>query len=292
MSRFHPNLGPYPYFEVLSALRKTIKLADKESAIYWANICLEFYKGGDPAKMVAKQLWIMAAEDIDEPSIVLRAFAVWQMAGTAGETDHIFFLAAQMCDQMAKQRGKERLTKEQLVMALVQAMCDARKFWEHPGGVEVDGLWSKAIGDLARGLEDPKELKPIPEVALDQHTARGKAMAKRTGEMRDELSGTDKGRMKTLTQFLATGKLDYDYRVHDDDPVFRKLYAEQQELQNRGNPFKKSIRTPTDELAAPENAPKLFDDSDVDTDVRVAGGRVPRDVRQQRPNSPTQVCEF
>ena len=85
-SRPVPPLGPYDSFEVLSAFRKSVKLDRPEEAIYWLTILLEF--GGKPAqKTAAKQLWIMAAEDVYDPQIVLRAFAVHQMAGTVQETD-------------------------------------------------------------------------------------------------------------------------------------------------------------------------------------------------------------
>ena len=67
-----------------------------ENAIYWLNVLITH--GGKSAQATAaKQLWIMAAEDVDDPAIVLRAFAVFQMAGRVPETDHLFFLTSRMC---------------------------------------------------------------------------------------------------------------------------------------------------------------------------------------------------
>jgi hypothetical protein len=285
MGHFQPPLMGYPFYEVLSSLRKTIKLGDKEDAIYWANVIIEGYNG-NAAKLVARQLWIMAAEDIDDPLIVIRAMAVYNMAGTAGETDHLFYLAAAMCDAMREQDGETQLSTEQMVIHLVAAMAEARKFWEHPDGRLIDDLWSKAIGDL----KDRDRRKPIPEIALDQHTSRGKRMAKagefgEPGQMRDELSGTDVGRQKTIWQFLTTGKLDRDVRIPDGTPGLAELVERQNFLQGRRA---KGYVTPKDALLdKPEDG--LFPDpvqqpiaEDTATRLRKSGGA----------GSPTQICEF
>jgi replication-associated recombination protein RarA len=118
----------YDHYEVMSALRKEVKLGDVAAAIYWLNVLLTHGGKSAPA-LVAKQLWIMAAEDVDDPATVLRAFAVLQMAGRVGEIDHLVFLTA--------------------------AMCRARKWWQHDDGREVDRAWSQAIGDLKRS---PREI--------------------------------------------------------------------------------------------------------------------------------------
>lgn len=170
-----PILGPYPLHEVVSALRKSVKLGDEENAIYWTHVVLTF--GGKSApRMLARQLWIMAAEDVDDTAIVLRAAAVYQMAGVVTETDHLVFLVA--------------------------AMCRARKWWEHAEGRETDRLWSKAVGDLKR------EPKPIPSYALDRHTRRGWELKRQGVPFDDRFSGTDVGRAKTAYLFQRDGRLD------------------------------------------------------------------------------------
>jgi hypothetical protein len=244
---FRPSLPPikgYDQFELVSALRKTIKLGDKEDAIYWLNVLLE----GEQQKKVARNLWIMAAEDIDEPMIVLRAYAVFQMISKVPETDHLYFLVAAMCSAPNRDLDKPWPVEEQLVQ-LTAAMCDARKWWETLDGRMVDELWSKAIGDL----KVPERRKPIPDVALDQHTRRGKAIARANGgQYRNELSGTDEGRAKTAFQYLAAGRLDRDVRILDSNPMYQQLAKFQRWLQGK-------IRVPS--MGRPEVPPdpSLFD---------------------------------
>jgi replication-associated recombination protein RarA len=89
---------PYQYSEVISAIRKDVKLGNVENAIYWATVIREFSPRWETAhRIVAKQLWISAAEDVDDPAVVLRAFALFQKGKEVPETEHIIFLIAQMC---------------------------------------------------------------------------------------------------------------------------------------------------------------------------------------------------
>jgi len=193
MTYQQPKLGHYDYYETISALRKEIKLGRTEDAIYWLNVLLTHHASG--AKIAAKQLWIMAAEDIYDEQIVLRAFAVYQMAGKVSETDHLFFLAARM--------------------------CKATKWWEHPEGSEVDYLWSKAVGDLK------KKPKPIPSYALDEHTARG-AIAKKQGRSIDNrFSGHDYGRQQTKYMYDRDGSISPD---EYPDPQFFVYWEQYKEL--------------------------------------------------------------
>lgn len=195
-----PPIGPYEHSEVLSALRKTIKLGLKEEAIYWLNVIVTKAERGGP-KMAAKQLWIMAAEDIDDQAVVMRAFAVFQMASAVQETDHLFFLVAQM--------------------------CDAPKWWQTAAGREVDRLWSKAIGDLRT---DPK---PVPWYALDRHTRRGWDLRrKQDGQWNDDWSGTDEGRLKTtLHHFRGTDTGNEATRILDSDEEYQKVLLERRQLE-------------------------------------------------------------
>ena len=190
-------LGPYDYGEVLSAFRKSIKLDLPEDAIYWLNVLLTY--GSKGAKTVAaKQLWIMAAEDIDDPQIVLRAAAVWQMVKVAEETDHLFFLTV--------------------------AMCKARKWWEHEEGRDVDRLWSKAIGDL----KVPDRRKKIPSYALDRHTLRGWELRRSGVHFDDRFSGTDLGRLKTGYLFGRDGEITPDSQI---DEGFWRVWRERRQLE-------------------------------------------------------------
>jgi replication-associated recombination protein RarA len=189
--------GPYDGFEVLSALRKSIKLADLEQALYWLNVVLEYAGKAGPAT-VARQLWIVAAEDVDDPTVVARAFAVYSMVGRVSETDHLFFLAAQM--------------------------CRARKWWETPEGREVDQAWSKAVGDL----KDPERRRPIPVWALDRHTRGGWQRHREGLGFDDRFSGTELGRAKTAYLFQRDGRLDPDAEI---DSAFWRVWRERQELE-------------------------------------------------------------
>ena len=192
MTYQQPKLGQYDYYETISALRKCIKLGNVEDSIYWTHVVLTCHKSG--ARIVAKQLWIMACEDIFDEAVVLRAFAVYQMAGKVDETDHIFFLVARM--------------------------ARAKKWWEEPLGVEVDYLWAKATGDLKNR---PKE---IPPFALDLHTAKGAIAKKRGLAFDDRFSGTDAGRQQTKYMYDRDGFISPDSYLDDQFFVYYEQYKE------------------------------------------------------------------
>jgi hypothetical protein len=168
-----------------------------EDAVYWLHVLLEF--GGRQAqRTAAKQLWVMAAEDIDDTQIVLRAYAVFQMAGHVPERDHLVFLVA--------------------------AMCSARKWWEHPEGQLTDHWWAKAEGDL----RDPTRRKPIPTYALDRHTRRGWERLRAGLGFDDRFSGTEVGRMKTLWLFTRRGRLAAEDEV--DEAAFWEFWRDRRDL--------------------------------------------------------------
>jgi replication-associated recombination protein RarA len=179
------RLGQYDFYEVLSALRKEIVLGRTEDAIYWLTVLLTHSDSG--AKMAAKQLWIVASEVVDDDACVMRAFAVYQMAGKVSETDHLYYLTAKM--------------------------CRSPKWFETADGASVDYLWSKSLGDLK------KNPKAIPSYARDEHTSYG-ARAKKMGRPIDNrFSGHDYGRQQT--------KFMYDHygRLSPDDQVPQAFYA-------------------------------------------------------------------
>lgn len=194
MTYVQKKLGQYDYFEVISALRKEIKLCRTEDAIYWLTVLLTY---GESAakKTAAKQLWIMAAEDCYDEQIVMRAFAVYQMASKVNETDHLYFLVARM--------------------------CKSAKWWESPEGKEVDYLWAKAEGDIK------KRPKKIPSFAIDRHTARGKLRLRRGEHIDERFSGTDYGRQQTVYLYDKYGNLSPDYEL---DEAFYTYWEQFREL--------------------------------------------------------------
>jgi|GEM_PF-3519141 len=222
------TLGGYDGREVLSALRKSVVLADLDGAIYWANVVLT-HGGQHAQRLLSKQCWIIAAEVVDDPMVVMRAGAVHQLAGQVPETDHLFFLIAQM--------------------------CRAPKWWESEDGREVDRLWSKAIGDL----KDPDRRREIPEYALDRHTRRGWEVKRERGWFDDRFSGTDLGRQKTAHMFARDGFIDAESRVECDrdgvaDESFWQVWSDRKRLQG------------DDYSPPPDHAPEpvsLFDEGEV-----------------------------
>lgn len=197
---YQKRLGVYDFFEVISSLRKEIKLGRTEDAIYWLNVILTYDETAG-AKTAAKQLYIMAAEDIYDEQVVLRAAAVYQMIGKISETDHLYYLVARM--------------------------CEAEKWWSNPSGVMVDYLWAKAIGDLK------KNPKPVPPYSLDQHTAQGSRAKKQGKQIDDRYSGTDAGRQKTVYLFQRDGCLDPEKYLDDGYythwEMYKDLLSEQDE---------------------------------------------------------------
>jgi replication-associated recombination protein RarA len=193
MAYYQQKLGQYDFYEVISAFRKEIKLGRVEDAIYWLTVILTHSESG--AKTAAKQLWVVAAEDIDDDIVVLRAFAVYQMAGKVSETDHLYHLTAKM--------------------------CRANKWFETAEGVSVDYLWSKATGDIKN---HPKQ---IPSYALDEHTSIG-ARAKKQGKQIDNrFSGHDYGRQQTKWMYDRDGKISPD---EYPDPQFFVYWEQYKEL--------------------------------------------------------------
>ena len=185
MTDRHWELGEYDGREVLSAFRKEVVLGNLDGAVYWANVVLT-YGGQSAQRLLAKQCWIIASEVVDDPIVVLRAFAVHQMAGVVPETDHMFYLIGQM--------------------------ASSTKWFESDRGRDVDRAWSRAIGDL----KDPARRHEIPPYALDRHTKRGWQVKAKTGWFDDRFSGTDLGRQKASYMFQRDGMIDSDSRVDCD----------------------------------------------------------------------------
>jgi replication-associated recombination protein RarA len=193
MTYYQQKLGKYDFYEVLSAFRKEIVLGRTEDAIFWLTVLLTYSESG--AKTAAKQLWVIASEVVDDDMCVLRAFAVYQMAGKVKETDHLYYLTAKM--------------------------CQSSKWFETAEGVSVDYLWSKSIGDLK------KNPKPIPSYALDEHTARGGLAKKQGRQIDNRFSNHDYGRQQTKYMYDRDGKVSPD---EYPDPQFFVYYEQYKEL--------------------------------------------------------------
>jgi replication-associated recombination protein RarA len=207
MTYQQPRLGNYDYFEVLSAFRKEIVLGRTEDAIFWLTVLLTYNESG--AKTAAKQLWVIASEVVDDDTCVLRAFAVFQMASKAKETDHLYYLTAKM--------------------------CRASKWFETAEGASVDYLWSKSLGDLK------KHPKSIPSYARDEHTSVG-ARAKKQGKQIDNrFSGHDYGRQQTKYMYDRDGFVSPDSYPDDQFFVYYEQYKEL--LGEQGEPEQQPLLT-------------------------------------------------
>jgi hypothetical protein len=167
-SRVYPPLGPYDNREVVSALRKEIKLGRTEQALYWLTVMIDMgdWSSRSHRSYIARQLWIVAGEDLWDQQIVLQAKAVFDMVNVASETDHLY--------------------------QLVYRMTKAARIHDHPDGQQMDELWCKAHGEIRRGT-----WRKVPSYAVDQHTYRG-AMLRRKGVRLDQrFNGTTFGRFAT-----------------------------------------------------------------------------------------------
>lgn len=154
----YPDLGPYSQTEVISALRKEIKLADVSKAIYWTYIMLEF---GDESfvRKACRQLVVMSAEDLHDDGFTLES------------------------TEMMKRAKDGDLTHNEIYDAVARA-SKMEKWWETKYGRSVDFYWGKAQGEYKRGIRqipnmdnilidiaDAIEKKDMPEALALTHVA-------------------------------------------------------------------------------------------------------------------------
>jgi hypothetical protein len=134
----YPDLGPYSQTEVISALRKEIKLADVDKAIFWAHIMLEY---GDDSfvRKACRQLVVMSAEDLHDDGFTLES------------------------TQLMKAAKAGTITHEEIYDAVARA-CKMEKWWETEYGRSVDYAWGKAQGEYARG---ERKIPNMETVLLD-----------------------------------------------------------------------------------------------------------------------------
>ena len=132
----------YDYFEVLSALQKTIRRGEEENALFWAFELLESgYK-----EQMTNRLITIAYEDIGV------------------ESKESVLLALRAIDDFNKFFPKNPF---QLCLATaIMAMCRAENKTR-----DADYLQAKILYERRQG----KKID-IPDVALDKHTIRGKIM--------------------------------------------------------------------------------------------------------------------
>jgi hypothetical protein len=77
---------------------------------------------------------------------------------------------------------------------------EAAKLHTAPGGVEIDGLWGKAQGEIRR-----RWWRKVPSYAVDQHTYRGKILLRKGIHVDNRLNGTTFGRISTRYLFDRDG---------------------------------------------------------------------------------------
>lgn len=133
-------------YEVVSAIQKMIRRGKEIEAFYWV-MEMESYS----SEWLWKRLMVIAIEDIGlaDPGVVQYVKSMWDAY-----------------DKL-KQMGKGRNPEGNLLASVVLAMCRANKNREADDLACLLDIWKK------EGLS-PK----IPDVALDAHTRRGKAMGR------------------------------------------------------------------------------------------------------------------
>jgi len=153
-------VGDYQFDEVSSALQKMIRRNQEYEACYWAMI---LHKSGY-YKYVWKRLAVIANEDIG-PANPMAPIFVQAMRGN-------YDMAV---DSQSRQRGDGELFIFQAVIYLCRSVKTR----------EADSLACLLTGEFDHGMR-----LEIPEIALDPHTATGKAKHGRWEE------GTEKEKQK------------------------------------------------------------------------------------------------
>ncbi len=136
-----PTVGGYDYYEVVSALQKSIRRGMEEDALFWAS---ELYMS-EYAPHAWKRLLVIASEDVGvaQNSACLVVKALYELWGEE------------------KKSGEAKLWFVHAVLVLVRA----------PKSRVVDH-------SLIAFFEGEREKKEIPDWARDVHTNRGRAMGR------------------------------------------------------------------------------------------------------------------
>jgi len=131
----YPDLGPYGQTEVISALRKEIKLGDVDKAIWWTFVMLEYGDYTFVTKL-CRQLIVMSAEDLNDDGFTLESVG------------------------MMKRAKEHQLTNDDIYDAVARA-CKMEKWWESDFGRNVDYLWGKVQGEYRRNERQLPEMVNI-----------------------------------------------------------------------------------------------------------------------------------
>jgi len=136
-----PTHGGHDFYEVLSALQKSIRRGLLDDALFWGT---ELYLS-DYADHAWNRLLIIASEDVGQaaPQICVQIKTLFDLY------------------KLNKKSGESRLFFVHAVMALVQA--PKSRLADHATIVFFEG---------------PREHREIPDCALDVHTTRGRTLGR------------------------------------------------------------------------------------------------------------------
>ena len=166
------HYGPFRKDEVISSMHKEIRRGDVEAAQYWLEV---LYQAGESGYYLSRYLWIVAAEDVDDLEVQQYACQV--------------FIAHCHYKQVELHH----------LLNLLDRLCKAPKKWETDRGCELE-LREKRIRDEVRAaMAGERDPRPIPEYALDKHTAAGAARIRRGLPVDQRWSGSWEGVMHRIS---------------------------------------------------------------------------------------------
>jgi replication-associated recombination protein RarA len=148
------TLHGYNLAEVASAMQKAIRRSNVDDAIYWAT---ELHKSGY-SKYVWKRLFVILNEDIsaaasENQGLWADAWALFQMV------EHY--------NKEAKKNGKQGEVETLGFTNFVIKLAMAKKGRE-------------GVHATITHFNMPRDMRPIPDYALDRHTIRGKSLKQNT----------------------------------------------------------------------------------------------------------------
>lgn len=149
MSAFQqpPTFHGFNYFEVLSALQKSIRQNNEKEAIYWANEI--FISGKEEA--LWKRLFIICSEDIGiaNPNLPAQIWALYEMYKVIKKSD----------------------TTGNVTLPFIHAvllLCRSEK-------TRINDHWANIV---LSHLDDFYPNKEMPDYAYDKHTTKGKSLGR------------------------------------------------------------------------------------------------------------------
>lgn len=146
-----PTVGGYDFYEVMSAMQKSIRRGEEEATLFWAS---ELYLS-DYADHAWGRFHVIASEDI-------------------GLADNSVCVQIQTLHERWKDRKKD-------------LDGEARLYFIHAALILVRAPKSRLVDDaLITIFEGERPKLDIPDYALDVHTTRGKAMGRSVEHFFDE----------------------------------------------------------------------------------------------------------